>query len=123
MMGQPAELQDDGDPPYLHPDYVSTRLRAPRLPLLALPDTSDLAAPVYDGPLAPADADLTCRGEARPLGLDQAAGRQVRRPGPGVVPGVELIPVEAGRHRSPPCGYPNPIERPIRSFMISVVPP
>src|SRR6185312_1806497 len=57
------------------------------------------------------------------LGLDQPTGRQVRRPGSGVVPRVKLVPVETRSHRAPPCGYPNPMERPMRSFMISFVPP
>jgi protocatechuate 3,4-dioxygenase beta subunit len=68
-----AEVPDDGagsDPPYLYEDYVSTRLRAPRRPLLALPPTLEEApGPVYgDGPVEDADADLTSRGASRPLG-------------------------------------------------------
>ncbi len=30
---------DAGQPPYLYPDYVSTRLRAPKEPLIILPRT------------------------------------------------------------------------------------
>jgi protocatechuate 3,4-dioxygenase beta subunit len=56
------------DPPYLHEAYVSTRLRAPRLPLLPRADTSDLTVPVYGASLDDADADLTRRGGSRPLG-------------------------------------------------------
>jgi protocatechuate 3,4-dioxygenase beta subunit len=60
----------DVDPPYLYPAYVSTRLRAPSRPLVALPRTlSELSGPVY-GPsdVTAADADLTCRGEGDPVG-------------------------------------------------------
>jgi len=76
------------DPPYLYPDYGSTRLRAPREPLVALPEGA-LDTP---GPLVPrgfvrsGDNDLTARGKSPPLGekmivsgrlLDEA-GRPVR---------------------------------------------
>jgi protocatechuate 3,4-dioxygenase beta subunit len=30
---------DPGQPPYLYPDYVATRLRAPKKPLAILPKT------------------------------------------------------------------------------------
>jgi hypothetical protein len=36
------------DPPYLYPDYVGTRLRAPKDPLVVLPHTlTELTAPVF----------------------------------------------------------------------------
>ncbi len=76
------DVPDDGDPPYLHADYVSTRLRAPLRPLLALPETADLAVPVYGGSIEHADADLTCRGEDRPLGqLIVVSGRVLEEGG------------------------------------------
>jgi protocatechuate 3,4-dioxygenase beta subunit len=58
------------DPPYLHEDYVSTRLRAPLRPLVTLPETeSELTGPVYGHDrVSPEDADLTCRHGERPLG-------------------------------------------------------
>jgi protocatechuate 3,4-dioxygenase, beta subunit len=35
------------DPPHLHPDYVATRTRSPRRPLLLLPHTlSEVTGPV-----------------------------------------------------------------------------
>jgi len=38
--------EDDAQPPYLYPDYVVTRLRAQKKPLLFLPRTlSDTTAP------------------------------------------------------------------------------
>ena len=43
-----AQVTDTGEPPYDHPDYVATRLRAPNRPLLLLPDTlADPAGPVF----------------------------------------------------------------------------
>ena len=79
----------DIDPPYLYPDYRSTRLRAPKEALVALPAGSYAGA----GPVVPAtfardaDNDLTARGKGAPLGekmvlsgrlLDED-GRPVRR--------------------------------------------
>jgi protocatechuate 3,4-dioxygenase beta subunit len=48
-------------PPYLHPDYKSTVLRAPQKPLILLPTTlSELTAPVYGhDDIQPLDNDLT----------------------------------------------------------------
>ncbi len=67
-----AELADgDGvDPPYLHEEYVSTRLRAPTRPLLLLPRAlGDLGAPVYgEGDLSETDHDLTCRHDGSAAG-------------------------------------------------------
>ncbi len=77
------------DPPYLYPEYRSTRLRAPLQPLVELPPGA-LAMP---GPRVPAgfvrdrDNDLTAHGAAAPLGekmivsgrlLDEG-GRPLRR--------------------------------------------
>jgi protocatechuate 3,4-dioxygenase, beta subunit len=61
---------DDVDPPYLHPDYIATRLRAPSQPLVLLPHTaSELSGPIYgESDVTAADSDLTCRGEGSPLG-------------------------------------------------------
>ena len=57
-------------PPYLYPDYVSTRLRAPKKPLIILPKTlSDTTGPAYGrGPVAHGDDDLTRQHEGEPLG-------------------------------------------------------
>ena len=80
---------DPSDPPYDYPDYGSTRLRAPKQPLVALP-AGALEGP---GPAVPAafvrdrDNDLTSAGRSAPLGekivvsgrvLDDG-GRPVRR--------------------------------------------
>lgn len=48
-------------PPYLHPPYKSTVLRAPKKPLIPMPQTlSELTAPIYGhDDLQPLDDDLT----------------------------------------------------------------
>jgi protocatechuate 3,4-dioxygenase, beta subunit len=58
------------DPPYLHPDYRSTVLRAPSRALLPLPEELHrLVAPVFgEDRVTPADADLTSGHSAEPLG-------------------------------------------------------
>jgi protocatechuate 3,4-dioxygenase, beta subunit len=60
----------DPDPPYLYPDYVSTRTRAPKRRLLPLPEElHSLTAPVFgNDSLEPDDADLTADGDGDPLG-------------------------------------------------------
>jgi protocatechuate 3,4-dioxygenase beta subunit len=61
---------DRVDPPYLHEEYVATRLRAPKRPLLVLPQAlGELGAPVYgDSDVSTTDHDLTCRHEGEPQG-------------------------------------------------------
>src|SRR5262252_964014 len=58
------------DPPYLVPDYVGTRTRAPQRPLILIPQTlSEITGPVYghsDAP--PEEADLTTQHAGEPLG-------------------------------------------------------
>jgi len=58
------------DPPYLHPAYVSTQTRAPRQPLIVIPQTlSELTGPAFGhAEVKPSDADLTAQGEGAPLG-------------------------------------------------------
>ena len=58
------------DPPYDYPDYVGTRLRHPREPLVVLPHTlSELTGPVYgDRPVGELDHDLTRQHGGEPLG-------------------------------------------------------
>jgi protocatechuate 3,4-dioxygenase, beta subunit len=60
----------DPDPPYLFPDYVSTRTRAPKDPLALLPHTlTELTGPVYgDEEVGPLDNDLTRQHAGEPLG-------------------------------------------------------
>ena len=66
-----AELAErDADAPYLHPDYVATRLRAPTRPLLLLPHTlSELSGPVFGHQdVGELDHDLTQQHDGEPLG-------------------------------------------------------
>jgi len=69
-----ARVRDEdvltGDPPYDYPDYVGTRLRHPKEPLVLLPHTlSERTAPVYgDLPLGELDHDLTRQHDGEPLG-------------------------------------------------------
>ena len=62
--------EDNGLPPYLYPDYVATRLRAPKKPLIILPKTlSDITAPAFGRELVgELDSDLTRQHEDEPLG-------------------------------------------------------
>jgi protocatechuate 3,4-dioxygenase beta subunit len=62
--------QPDDHPPYLYPDYRSTRLRAPDRPLIVLPHSlSELTGPVFGhGRVGPLDHDLTRRHAGEPLG-------------------------------------------------------
>lgn len=61
---------DRGQPPYLYPDYVATRLRAPKRPLIILPETlSDTTGPAYGrDPIGELDNDLTRQHRGEPLG-------------------------------------------------------
>jgi protocatechuate 3,4-dioxygenase beta subunit len=58
------------DPPYDHYDYVGTRLRAPKEPLVIIPATlTELTGPAYgESAVGPLDADLTRQHEAEPVG-------------------------------------------------------
>ena len=58
------------DPPYLYPDYGSTRLRAPSEPLVVVAHTlSELTGPVYGkSAVGELDADLTRQHAGEPLG-------------------------------------------------------
>jgi len=61
----------DFDPPYLHPDYRSSVLRAPRRPLVRLPDEwfHHAVGPAFGRiPVKPEDADLTRQHAGEPLG-------------------------------------------------------
>jgi protocatechuate 3,4-dioxygenase, beta subunit len=57
-------------PPYLYPDYKSTRLRAPEKPLIILPHTlTEITGPAYGHEkVDPFDHDLTRQFEGEPLG-------------------------------------------------------
>jgi len=59
-----------GHPPYLYPDYKSTRLRAPKEPLVILPEAlADITRPAYGrGRIGETDDDLTRQHGGEPLG-------------------------------------------------------
>ena len=66
-----VDLEIEGvDPPFDYPDYVGTRLRAPKEPLVVIPRTlSELTGPVYgESALGPLDNDLTRQHDGEPLG-------------------------------------------------------
>lgn len=60
----------DADPPYLYPDYVATRLRAPSQPLVLLPRSmTEMTGPVFGRErVHPGDADLTQQHDGEPIG-------------------------------------------------------
>src|SRR4029079_17679329 len=60
----------DEDPPYLYPDYVATRLRAPKRPLVLLPHTlTELSGPAFgEGAVGELDHDLTRQHDGEPIG-------------------------------------------------------
>ena len=68
--GVDANEEEAGQPPYLFPDYVSTRLRAPSKPLIILPKTlSDTTGPAYGrDSIGEVDNDLTRQHGGEPLG-------------------------------------------------------
>ena len=74
MEGKLEEIRgyrrDNDDPPYLWPDYVATRTRAPERPLIVLPHTlSEITGPAFGHErVGPLDHDLTRQHEGEPLG-------------------------------------------------------
>jgi protocatechuate 3,4-dioxygenase beta subunit len=60
----------DADPAYLSPEYAGTRLRAPRRPLLLLPERlSELTGPAFGtDDVRESDSDLTIHGAGEPIG-------------------------------------------------------
>ena len=65
-----ASAETVTDPPYVYPDYRSTRLRGPKKPLVVLPQTlSELTGPVFgEDAVSDGDADLTLGHAGDPLG-------------------------------------------------------
>ena len=77
----------DADPAYLTPDYVGTRLRAPRRPLLLLPQTlSELTGPAFGhDDVREGDSDLTSaarRASRSASASSSAAACSARTDGP-----------------------------------------
>jgi protocatechuate 3,4-dioxygenase beta subunit len=69
----------DADPAYLSPDYVGTRLRSPRRPLLLLPERlSELTGPAFGtDDVRESDSDLTIHGAGEPIGERIIVGGRV----------------------------------------------
>ena len=92
------------DPPFDHPDYVGTRLRAPKEPLVVIPHTlSELTGPAYGGgALGELDYDLTRQHAGEPLGERIVVSGRVLGSGERPLPGqlVEIWQANAaGRYR------------------------
>jgi protocatechuate 3,4-dioxygenase beta subunit len=110
-----AAVTEEGDPPYLFPDYRSTELRAPKRPLLLLPHTlSELTGPAFgEDSVGELDHDLTRQHGGDPLGerivvhgrVVDGSGRPVRR---------TLVEVwqanAAGRYRHDVDRHPAPLD-------------
>ncbi|HEY3766564.1 MAG TPA: protocatechuate 3,4-dioxygenase subunit beta [Gaiellales bacterium] len=102
-------------PPYLHPDYRSTRLRAPLRPLIMLPESMhDPSGPVYgDDPPAATDSDLTAQHDGEPLGERIIVTGRVLDGTGGPVPGA-LIEIwqanAAGRYVHERDQHPAPLD-------------
>jgi protocatechuate 3,4-dioxygenase beta subunit len=61
--------EDPLEPPYLYPDYVGTRLRAPTKPLIHLPAGSlDFPAPSFPREIGELEYDLTRQHGGEPIG-------------------------------------------------------
>ena len=62
--------RENDDPPYLWPDYVATRTRAPERPLIPLAHTlSEVTGPAYGhDAVDPLDHDLTGQHQGEPSG-------------------------------------------------------
>jgi protocatechuate 3,4-dioxygenase, beta subunit len=105
----------DVDPPLDYPDYRSTALRAPKRPLVTLPEPDhDLASPVYGGgSLGELDDDLTRQHDGEPHGEQLlVTGRVLEedgRPVRGAL--VEVWQANAaGRYRHEADQHPAPLD-------------
>jgi protocatechuate 3,4-dioxygenase beta subunit len=103
------------DPAYLSPDYVATRTRAPKRPLVLLPHTlTEVTGPVYGHErVGELDHDLTSQHEGEPLGERIILHGRVldgdRRPVRNTL--VELWQANAsGRYRHAVDRHPAPLD-------------
>ena len=110
---RPAAAGDQ--PPYLHPAYLATRLRAPDRPLVPLPHTlTEVTGPLLgNGRVAEPDHDLTRQHAGEPLGERiVVTGRLLDgdgRPVPGTL--VEVWQANAaGRYRHEVDQHPAPLD-------------
>jgi len=110
-----AELVD-ADPPYLHPGYRSTVLRAPSRPLVRLPDGwfDRAPGPAFGRiPVGSSDHDLTVQHAAAPIGERIIVTGRVLdsdgRPVPETL--VEIWQANAaGRYVDPADDHPAPLD-------------
>ncbi len=106
----------DFDPPFLHPDYRSTVLRAPQRPLVRLPREwfHRSTGPVFGRiPVSPSDSDLTRQHPGEPQGQRIiVSGRVVDSDGRGVRGAlVEIWQTNAaGRYLDPADQHPAPLD-------------
>jgi protocatechuate 3,4-dioxygenase beta subunit len=103
------------NPPYIYPDYRSTRLRGPKRPLLLLPHTlSELTGPVFGHEsVAEHDHDLTQQRNGEPLGERIIVSGQVLdssgRPVPSAL--IEIWQANAaGRYHHDIDRHPAPLD-------------
>jgi protocatechuate 3,4-dioxygenase beta subunit len=110
-----AEAGTDVDPPYLYPDYLGTRLRAPERPLLPLPRSlTELTGPLFgEDRVAPLDSDLTRQHAGEPVGQRIVVQGRVLD-GRGHPVSDTLVEVwqanAAGRYRHPVDQHPAPLD-------------
>jgi protocatechuate 3,4-dioxygenase beta subunit len=103
------------DPPYLYPDYVATRRRAPAHPLLLLPGAmSEMTGPVFGRErIRPGDNDLTAQHDGDPIGERIfVAGRVLDSDGRPVRDSfIEIWQANAaGRYRHEVDDHPAPLD-------------
>jgi protocatechuate 3,4-dioxygenase, beta subunit len=104
-----------GQPPYLHPAYRGTVLRAPSRPLVLLPEAlHDPTGPAFgDAAVDPGDADLTRQHDGEPVGQRIVVTGRVLgtdgRPVPNTL--VEVWQANAaGRYRHANDVHPAPLD-------------
>jgi protocatechuate 3,4-dioxygenase beta subunit len=104
-----------GVPPYLYPDYGSTRLRAPSQPLVPIRHTlSEITGPIFGaGELGPHDNDLTRQHAGEPIGERITVSGRVLDDGGRPVPHT-LVEVwqanAAGRYAHPADRHDAPLD-------------
>jgi protocatechuate 3,4-dioxygenase beta subunit len=111
----PVTLVDDVDPPLDYPDYRSTAVRAPKRPLVVLPERfRDLESPVFgDESIAELDNDLTRQHDGEPQGERiVVTGRVLEEDGRPVRNAlVEIWQTNAGgRYRHEADQHPTPLD-------------
>jgi protocatechuate 3,4-dioxygenase, beta subunit len=112
----PYRRDEPGEQPeHLYPGYESTRLRAPKRPLIILPHTlTETTGPVYGHErIGPVDDDLTVQHDGEPLGERIVVSGRVLgsdgRPIPGTL--VEIWQANAaGRYRHQNDQHPAPLD-------------